>query len=230
MCKNQTTPATPQVDCPTKENIFHLCGKARIMEIAPVSPKSLYSPSYSMSTNCWGVQNITLVLQIMQMYHRCIAKYPRNYHYARTSFTARVTVRGMWTARSPRSNWQVAAARRWAGAALARRALHPGTRAHLHTRPGQLGIAQNSGQLWCCSCARCFDGTIIAEPNVSQLLAPGLSPARHSSPLSAAPATTKETSLMAQWLCQKNYQIRAQLVAKMEVSYQLTHGLSISIL
>ena len=88
----------------------------------------------------------------------------------------------------------------------------------------------SSGQLWCCSCARCFDGTIIAEPHVSQLLAPGLSPARHSSPLSAAPATTKETSLMAQWLCQKNYQIRAQLVAKMEVSYQLTHGLSISIL
>ena len=119
---------------------------------------------------------------------------------------------------------------RWAGAALARRALHPGTRAHLHTRPGQLGIAQNSGQLWCCPCARCFDGTIIAEPHVSRLLAPGLSPARHSSPLSAAPATTKETSLMAQWLCQKNYQIRAQLVAKMEVSYQLTHGLSISIL
>ena len=183
-----------------------------------------------MSTNRSGVKNITLVLQIMQMYHRCIAKYPRKYHYARTSFTARVTVRGMWTARSPRSNWQVAAARRWAGAALARRALHPGTRAHLHTRPGQLGIAQNSGQLWCCSCARCFDGTIIAEPHVSQLLAPGLSPARHSSPLSAAPATTKETSLMAQWLCQKNYQIRAQLVAKMEVSYQLAHGLSISIL
>ena len=88
----------------------------------------------------------------------------------------------------------------------------------------------SSGQLWCCPCARCFDGTIIAEPHVSQLLAPGLSPARHSSPLSAAPATTKETSLMAQWLCQKNYQIRAQLVAKMEVSYQLTHGLSISIL
>ena len=56
----------------------------------------------------------------------------------------------------------------------------------------------SSGQLWCCSCARCFDGTIIAEPHVSQLLAPGLSPARHSSPLSAAPATTKETSLMAQ--------------------------------
>ena len=106
-------------------------------------------------------------------------------------------------------------------------------RAHLHTRPGQLGIAQDqdsSGQLWCCSCARCCDGTTIAEPHVSQLLAPGLSPARHSSPLSAAPASTKETSLMAQWLCQKNYQIRAQLVAKMEVSYQLTHGLSISIL
>ena len=56
----------------------------------------------------------------------------------------------------------------------------------------------SSGQLWCCSCARCFDGTIIAEPHVSQLLAPGLSPARHSSPLSAAPAPPKETSLMAQ--------------------------------
>ena len=74
------------------------------MGIAPVSPKSLYSPSYSKSTNRLGVKNITLVLQIMQMYHRCIAKYPRKYHYARTSFTARVTVRGMWTARSPRSN------------------------------------------------------------------------------------------------------------------------------
>ena len=46
-------------------------------------------------------------------------------------------------------------------------------RAHLHTRPGQLGIAQDqdsSGQLWCCSCARCCDGTIIAEPHGSQLL------------------------------------------------------------
>ena len=138
MCKNQTTPATPQVDCPTKENIFHLCGKARIMEIAPVSPKSLYSyklfgcPEYhSCLANNANVSPVYCQISAQISLRAYILHGAR--HGARDVDCALPAVRltggscaalGGGSARTPRTaSWH---------------------RAHLHTRPGQLGIAQDS--------------------------------------------------------------------------------------
>ena len=143
------------------------------MEIAPVSPKSLYSPSYSMSTNCWGVQNITLVLQIMQMYHRCIAKYPRNYHYARTSVhpsrrASRCARCGLRASRGPTDRWQLRGAGRGQRSHAAHCILAPSSSAY-----SARTARDSSGQLWCCSCARCFDATIIRVPAPGSWSLPG---------------------------------------------------------